>query len=260
MKKTKLYRKVEMVTHLVSSFLDGHTYQRLFSMRQIFIVFLWFASFSVASQDSLAVKSSTKYLEDSVAHDSVKRRKSVILQPAIYFDYGKLLNSISAHHDKYEGAFEFVFFEKFQAICELGNWRLSPLDIIEDGEYSSEGRYWRYGMTFMPFVDPESRLGLGVRYATALFKEEVNLFEVRSDDQNPVEENLYQEEVRANWYEVVFYSDKKFNKWLTFGFTTRLRILNDKPDFLTDTQLVPGYGNSLGNRVWAINLFLKIPF
>lgn len=185
-----------------------------------------------------------------------------IFQPALYFDYGKAMSSVSANSSKIEGGLEFVFGEKWQVIGEYGQWQMNPPQAIESGDYLVEGNYFRLGLGFIPYVDSESRIGLGFRYARSEYGEEGSYtLDPDSGFQGSITEPFRRNGLTADWYELVFYSDKKLNKRITFGFTARWRFSLVRQEFqAVDTQIIPGYGNTQSNQTGALNLFLKIPF
>lgn len=232
-------------------------------MRFYLVILFTVSAFFVLAQEEVQADS-TRFEPipgDSVLTDTLDNKKVRVFRPGLYVDYGKLLNSVSSDHTKLEGGFEIIFWERVQLIMEFGDWSLSPSEIIENGDYYSEGGYWRYGLGYIPYVDAESRVGIGVRYGTSMFSESGNYqFEPVSGLQGAFAESFQRDELSASWYELVFYSDQKLNKWLTIGLTARLRFLESRDEFEPiDVQIIPGYGSPAGKRVGAVNLFLKIP-
>ena len=193
------------------------------------------------------------------AQDSLARRPVVI--PALYFDYGKALNSLFDGYQKTEGAIELVFDSRWQVIGELGHWNLEPSSAIENGYYRVNGTYTKLGFGFIPRVKPDSRLGIGFRYAFASFVDRGNYTLAGGNTFNPaVTEEFKRRDLAASWYEFVFYSDKTINRWITLGFLVRLRLM-DKYDAFDpiDVNTIPGYGRAQDEISPALNLFLKIP-
>jgi len=182
--------------------------------------------------------------------------------PAFYLDYGKAVGSILPENQKWEGGFELIFLDRFQSIVEVGKWDMNP-DVIENGNYWVEGTYLRLGVGYMPYVDPTSRIGLGFRYATSTYSDRGNYIILSESELQPdIVQPFSRTNLTATWYEAVFYSDKSLNKWLTLGFTFRVRFMQsydvyDDPNTMT----IPGYGRAEDKTVPALNLFLKIePF
>lgn len=191
--------------------------------------------------------------------DSLANKR--LVQFGAYLDYGKLLQTLDDDASKWEVGGEVLLDQKWQITGEYGQWKITPEAAIENGSYLMDGSYLRYGAGFIPYVDAESRLGIGLRYSQASFRDDVVVtFTPDSGLQEDLTENYDRRDLQATWYEVVFYSDKMLNKFLTVGFTARLRLLQDYDEQEgVDIQLIPGYGNPQGDRNFAINLFLKIP-
>jgi hypothetical protein len=192
---------------------------------------------------------------DSIIHKSVR--------PAFYFDYGKAASSAFPNNSKWEGGFELMFFDRLQAVIEIGKWDVSPESVISNGDYQMDGTYQRLGVGYLPYVDSESRIGLGFRYATASFSDQGEYTILSPTEQQPdIIEQFERNDISANWYELVVYSDKAINKWLVLGFNFRVRFIQSYDSFDTpDVQVIPGYGRAQDKSVPAFNLFLKIqPF
>lgn len=192
--------------------------------------------------------------------DSVKVNK---IAPAVYFDYGKAAGSLIPDYKKWEAGLEIIAFTKLQTIVEYGTWNLQPESLIENGNYHVEGTYMRFGLGYLPYIDSESRLGVGFRYAMSDFSDEGDYTIVSESGLQPdVIESFDSKKLTANWWEVVFYSDKAVNGWLTMGVNFRLRFnLYHDPYNVTDVMIVPGYGRAQDKVVPAFNLMLKIePF
>ena len=198
--------------------------------------------------------------QDSTAVDSTQSAR--IVQSGLYVDYGKLLSSIPANTSKMEGGIEFIFGEKWQLVGEYGQWKMSPEETIKNGDYTVEGSYSRMGIGYLPYVDDDSRIGIGLRYAIANFSEDIDYsYAPGSGLQDEVDESFPTRNSTASWYEAVFYSDKKLNRRITLGFTFRLRFINSRDEYdPIDVQKIPGYGRGGDKRTAAVNLFLKIPF
>lgn len=193
--------------------------------------------------------------EDSLSHK--------LIAPAVYFDFGKAAASAIPEAQKWEGGVELIWMGKIQTVLEMGQWDLKPNSAIENGSYQVTGTYQRVGVGFLPYVDAQSRLGVGFRYASSNFSDQgeytiSSTSELQPDYQMPIGTNG----LSANWYELVFYSDKSLNKWLAFGFNFRLRFMQSySTSTIPDIQVIPGYGRAQDKTVPAVNLFIKIqPF
>ncbi len=192
----------------------------------------------------------------SFSQDSLSRK----LVPALYVDYGKAVGSLDVNALKLEGSAEVILLDKWQLVTEVGYWDLKPESAIENGSYQVWGNYARYGFGFLPWVSRDSRFGVGVRWANATYTDNVS-YTISSDLQPADVENFKRIDQSANWYELVAYSDKKMNKWLTAGFNFRLRFgLTYEEQTPIDVVTIPGYGRAQDKMVPALNLFVKIPF
>ncbi len=192
----------------------------------------------------------------SFSQDSLSRK----VVPAIYFDYGKSIVSLEQNTLKLEGSAEVILSGKWQFVGEMGYWNLKPGSAIENGSYHVRGNYMRYGFGFLPWVSNESRFGVGVRFANSTYTDKVS-YTITSDIQSDAQESFKRIDQSANWYELVAYSDKKMNKWLTAGFNFRLRFgLTYEEQSPIDVVTIPGYGRAQDKIVPAMNLFVKIPF
>lgn len=184
-----------------------------------------------------------------------------VIRPGIYLDYGKALGTaIDNTQRKLEGGVELLFLDKFQAIGEFGQWDMAPNSAIENGSYAVDGTYFRLGVGYMPMVDANSRVGLGFRYAKAEYSDGGDYVILNTSGLQPdIERTFARTGQSAEWYEAVFYTDKAVKKWLTAGFTFRLRFMQQyTPYDQPDVMIIPGYGNAKDKTVPAVNVFLKV--
>lgn len=191
---------------------------------------------------------------------------SIAIKPVrlgLYFDYPKAAISVFSDNKKWEGGFELIFIDKFQLVTELGKCDMIPSSVISNGNYQVDGSYQRFGIGYLPYVDADSRIGLGFRYAVASFSEKGDYTILSPTEWQPdVVEEFERNDLSANWYELVFYTDKAINKWLVFGLNFRVRFMQSYDSFDTpDVQIIPGYGRAQDNSIPAFNLFIKVqPF
>lgn len=208
-------------------------------MRKFLLISAALFAINLTAQDSLSVKA---------------------VQPGIYFDYGKAIGSLDADALKIEGAVDVILKDKWQVVGEYGYWNMKPSWAIENGDYHVRGNYIRFGFGYIPKLNPESRIGIGVRYAASNFQDK-GTYSFENDIQPTITEKFQRTEETANWYEVVMYSDKDVNKWLTMGFTFRLRFGLDYQSYEpVDIVTIPGYGRAQDKIVPAVNLFMKVSF
>ena len=235
-------------------------------MKKALAVFSFLFSLAISAQDTLAVQSTDSLevaamesLQGNIS-DSIPPKRII---PSIYFDYGKLFTLPSNFETKYEGAFDLIIKDKWQLITEIGYADLTPRSAIENGNYNSQGIYTRFGLGFIPHRTPDSRIGIGIRYATASFEDLGNYtIQSPSELQPDIEKIFDRRNLSATWWEAVFYSDKTMNKWLAVGFQFRVRFIQSYDSFEeVDVIAIPGYGRPQSSTVPALNLFLKFsPF
>ncbi|WP_420578065.1 DUF6048 family protein [Ekhidna sp.] len=192
--------------------------------------------------------------------DSVEYRR--VLTPSIYLDYGKLFTIPTNFETKYEGGLELLFLEKFPLIIEAGQSTLSPEGAYSNGTYESEGFYYRIGTGYLSQWKAKNKIGLTVRYASSTFSETGRIFiESPSGAQDDFIQSIQRDDLKATWYEVVVYSDRKLSDLFSIGLNLRLRVLASYDEQeIPDVYSIPGYGRSFERTVPAANLFLKVSF
>lgn len=184
------------------------------------------------------------------------------LTPSLYLDYGKLLTIPVDFETKYEGGLELLFMERFPLIVEVGQATLTPEGAYSNGTYESEGIYYRIGTGYYSQFLPKNKIGLTLRYAASTFTETGRIFiESPSGSQDDFIQNIKREDLKASWYEIVVYSDRKLSELFSIGLNLRLRILEsyDEQEGV-DVYSIPGYGRSFDKTIPAANFFLKVSF
>ncbi|SNS79957.1 hypothetical protein SAMN05421640_1280 [Ekhidna lutea] len=192
--------------------------------------------------------------------DSIDYKRAIT--PSLYLDYGKLFTIPSTLETKYEGGLELLINEKFPLILELGQATLTPEGAYSNGTYESEGIYFRLGAGYVSQFKPKNKIGISTRYAASKFSENGRIFiESPSGSQESYIQNINRKDLKANWYEVVVYSDRTLSDLFTIGLNLRLRVLaNYDEQEAVDVYSIPGYGRSFDKTIPAANLFLKISF
>jgi hypothetical protein len=192
--------------------------------------------------------------------DSVVYRRT--LTPSLYLDYGKLFTIPVDFETKYEGGLELLFLEKFPLIVEVGQATLTPEGAYSNGTYQSEGFYYRVGAGYYSQFKPKNKIGLTVRYASSSFTENGRVFiESPSGSQGDFVQSIKRENLKASWYEVVVYSDRKLTGLFSIGMNLRLRILASYDEQSpVEVYSIPGYGRSFDKTIPAANFFLKVSF
>lgn len=192
--------------------------------------------------------------------DSLVYQKTIT--PSLYLDYGKLFTIPVDFETKYEGGLELLFIEKFPLILEIGQATLTPEGAYSNGTYQSEGHYYRVGAGYVSQFKPKNKIGLTVRYASSTFSESGRIFiESPSGSQEDFIQNIEREDLKATWYEIVVYSDRKLSDLFSIGLNLRLRILTSYDEQApVDVYSIPGYGRSFDQTIPAANFFLKVSF
>lgn len=200
----------------------------------------------------------------SSADTTIAVRKRAI-QPSFYLDYGKLLTLPTAFESKYEGGAALLIASRIAIIAEAGKATLTPEGAYANGVYKSEGTYYRIGVGYEAPKDPQHSIGISMRYGQSSFRESGTVFlESPSGSQIKSQLTIDRENLSANWWEVVVYTDQKLFKKsdiLWIGLNVRLRILKkyDRQEEV-DVYAIPGYGRSFDKTIPAANLFLKLKF
>lgn len=185
-----------------------------------------------------------------------------LITPSIYLDYGKLFTIPTNFETKYEGGLELLFLEKFPLFLEAGQAILTPEGAYSNGTYESEGFYYRIGAGYVSQFLPKNKIGISVRYAASTFNEDGRIFiESPSESQDTFIQNIQRDDLKATWYEVVVYSDRKLSDLFSIGLNLRLRILNSYDEQTpVDVYAIPGYGRAFDKTIPAVNFFFKINF
>ena len=200
---------------------------------------------TVAAQDSLVVE------QDKLTVD-------------IYADYGKGIESLIQKQTKWEFGLGLVLKEKYNFVVEYGYGSLNPDNVINNGNYTSEGSYLRAGFEYMFRITQKQFLSTGIMYANASFSDNGSV-KIESDLWGNLEETFYRGDLNASWGEIILNTQGAVSNAdngpltnLYWGVRFRLRILItdiSRPDF--DVFAIPGYGRTYSNVVPAANFFLK---
>ncbi|MEQ9466484.1 MAG: DUF6048 family protein [Ekhidna sp.] len=193
--------------------------------------------------------------------DSVGQSRR-LLTPSIYLDYGKLFTIPTNFETKYEGGLELLFLEKFPLYLEAGQATLAPEGAYSNGTYESEGFYYRIGAGYVGQFLPKNKIGVSFRYAASTFTEDGRIFiESPSGAQETFVQNIQRDDLKATWYEVVIYSDRKLSDLFSIGVNLRLRILGSYDEQApVDAYAIPGYGRAFDKTIPAANFFFKVSF
>ncbi|QSE97037.1 DUF6048 family protein [Fulvivirga lutea] len=181
--------------------------------------------------------------------------------PQIYIDYGKLLTLPSEFEQKFEIGLAYQFKNRFQPNFHFGIATIQPDAAIENGEYTSEGSYWRAGVNYLVPLDQINRLFIGVRYAQSEFNDSGS-YEITSELWPTFTESFERDGFAADWFELVLGSEKMFkNGHLLLGGEAGVRFINEKDEAeFIDIYTIPGYGLTSNQSSPFINLYVKYQF
>lgn len=181
--------------------------------------------------------------------------------PSLYIDYGKLLLIASDFEAKAEAGIGYQLKNRISIHVQAGWGRLEPSGAFKNGDYISEGYYGRAGLNYLLPLDATNSFYVGARYAKGRFDEEGS-YTIQSLIWPDRTETYRRTALEADWFEVLFGSEKKLKKsnWRLGGYFS-LRILNKRKQFpLIDTYAIPGYGRAFDKTVPAVNVYIKYAF
>jgi len=192
---------------------------------------------------------------------TVKHGKAALLLSA---DYGKGLESLVNKQTKWEFGLGVLLAGRYNFIAEYGYGRLNPESVINNGSYTAEGNYFRFGFAHVFRVSPKRYLSLGVLYATTRFTD-YGTVQISSDLWPDIDTSFTRSDLSAHWFEVIMTTEAplfKLNEGplRNFYWGTRLRVRImaadlSQPGF--DVYAVPGYGKTYSSVVPAVNFFVK---
>jgi len=222
--------------------------------RLLFVIFS-VVSFSTSAQSDL----------DSV---KVKPKLATIY---LYWDYGKTALLWTDFEKKTEVGVDLRILDKIQFICEYGNADLKPREAFQNVKYDVEGSYWRLGAGLIGEIDPLNKIGLGLRYGQSIANDRAEYFiQTNPGNSGNISGILTRQNIKAHWMEIVLDSEKKLqlykknpdaliNDRFVLGVNVRYRIMIDYAEQENiDIYTIPGYGRASGDRILAVNLFLKV--
>lgn len=195
----------------------------------------------------------------SNSSDSLKLEVKAGLQ--IYLDYGKVLTLATSFESKFEVGVAYQFKNKFSPNFQVGTSSLEPPPAFENGEYKSEGTFFKLGLNYALPFDINNMFYGGVKFGFASYSES-GTYIITTDIWPDFEESFERNGLTANWYELILGSEKKMeaSNWIIGGYFS-LRILGSRDEFESiDTFAIPGYGRALDSTVPAVNLYLKYAF
>ena len=172
-------------------------------------------------------------------------------------DVLKLTSLATPFEQKYEGGVKFVFFDLLGVAFDYGYGKLEPERAIKNGEYTSEGTYFRAGMDFRAAIDAKNSIYFGMRYGQSSFEDRGNYTII-----GQIEEDLFvtfdRRNLQADWFEVILGTESEVMPKFYVGTIFRLRILGSYDTFEPiDVYAIPGYGRTFDNTIPAANVYVK---
>jgi hypothetical protein len=175
-------------------------------------------------------------------------------------DVLKLTSLATPFELKFEGGAKVLLFNTAGLAFEYGYGKLEPQRAIKNGDYTSEGTYFRAGLDLQTAMDPKNTIYFGMRYGQSQF-EDRGSYEVTGQIEQNFIETFDRRNLEADWFEVLIGSESEVARNLFFGAKLRLRILGSYDQFEPiDVYAIPGYGRSFDKTIPAGNLYVKYRF
>ena len=186
---------------------------------------------------------------------------SAIVKPRsgleLSLDYLKLGSFLLDFETKYEVTLGILYKNKIRLTGDWGYGEIKPQRAIKNGQYISEGTYYRVGADWVASIDLKNNVSLGLRYARSMF-EDRSTFTVASDLWDDYNGNLVRQNLEADWIEIVIGSENNIWNNLFIGWIFRFKIMNEYTSFEGfDVYTIPGYGRPINNTFPAVNLYVK---
>lgn len=219
-----------------------------------------------AQTDSTVVAESKPQKVKKVKSDSAK----IVVKagPQIYIDYGKLLLRPTEFESKFEVGVAYTFGFRVQPNLQYGMGTVEPNTAIENGEYKSEGTYWKAGINYIIPFDNTNTFYAGVKYGQSKF-EDSGGYEIESEYWPTFTGGFARKNLEADWYELVFGSEKKITDNVLIGGMFGVRFINERSEIeateissdpIIDIYAIPGYGRTSDKSAPYLNLYVKYRF
>lgn len=209
----------------------------------------------------ISILLSTTFWANAQDSTEVKQEKLALV---INADYGKGIESLLGKQTKWEFGLGLVIKNKVAFNFEYGYGLLSPQSVINNGNYSSEGSYYRAGAEYVLTITSNRYLSFGGMFAASSFKDEGSVT-IISELWPSITETFERQNLSANWIEAtlnsegpVFRVNSGFLTNFYWGIRARVRIMItdlSRDDF--EIYAVPGFGKTYSTVVPAVNFFLK---
>ena len=226
------------------------------SLSDCFIRIILFALLSTAGGNSAVGQEDNPEadFDDTEAEGPLVKLRSGL---EVSIDYLKLGTFLVDFETKYEVSAGLLFRNKIRLAGDYGYGQIKPRRAIKNGEYISEGNYFRVGADWVGSIDLKNNIYLGFRYAKSTF-EDRSTFTIESDLWDVFKGNSIRENLEADWYEIVIGSENNIWNNLFLGWIFRFRIMNEYTSFEDfDVYTIPGYGRPINNTIPAVNLYIK---
>ena len=119
------------------------------------LVCLWVAAQDIP-EDSVSIPSTVP------VSDTISYKRGFSIRPVLLIDYGKLISTAAGYDTRYEGSFQLLINNKYELVGEYGTADLSPENAYSNGNYNSNGSYYRFGAGVYSQLNPKSKLGIGL--------------------------------------------------------------------------------------------------
>lgn len=226
------------------------SYSGFFTRITFLILFGLVFSRDLVGQEADLESRSEKQEPDSAV---VKPRSGLELS----VDYAKLGSFLLDFETKYEVTIGILYKNKIRLTGDWGYGEIKPQRAIKNGQYISEGTYYRAGADWVGSIDLKNNVYAGFRYAKSMFEDQ-STFTTESDLWDDYNGNLVRQNLEADWFEIVIGSENNIWNNLYIGWIFRFRIMNQYTSFEDyDVYTIPGYGRPINNTIPAVNLYVK---
>ena len=172
-------------------------------------------------------------------------------------DYGKLAMRLTNVESKAEGAIGIGYKERIRVMFAYGTGEVSPSEAILNGSYRASGNWMRYGADYFISLDQFNKLGLGLRFGSSNYDDQVT-FGVGSDLFSQRDEEVNRSNIEASWIELVLHSETELFPNFFTGLRIRIRSIQDfTQESPVEFYTIPGYGRAVDNSIPAVNVYLK---
>jgi tetrahydromethanopterin S-methyltransferase subunit F len=205
----------------------------------------------------------TGYFTLSVSEDTVvveaAGKNNKMGRIGFYVDYLSLASQLIGNNKILEGGAHLMVLSNLSLVVEGGTAIHLPKSSISNGEYRSEGTFWKAGMDFIVNYNRESdsRIYVGARYGKTSFDDQ-GIYEVASSLWPSYKATFAREGLMVEWFELLMGTEGNIFGGFYTGWMVRYRMLANSPgQFPIPIYHIPGFGTGTGKNTFAFNLYLK---